>query len=120
MTAGTQQGLLAPSPAELRDELERLTLAHLLGPEGGDTEELPRDVQVQDYYLVGMLAPHGAAVPQEANDDITDDLEDGEDTEPGAGPTLFPSSMGTHLRRRPRRRPDPGHRLLGSLRQAPA
>lgn len=94
MTDGTTQGLLAPSPAELRDELERLAMANLLGPEGGDNEELPRNVQVQDHYLVGMLAPHGALVPSEDDHDVNDDLADGEPTEPGAGPTMFPSSMG--------------------------
>lgn len=94
VTDGTALGLLELSPAELRDELERLALANLLGPAGGDAEQLPRDTQVRDHYLVGMLAPHGALVPSEDNHDTADDLADGEHAEPGAGPTMFPSSMG--------------------------
>ena len=83
-----------PSPSEVRAEIEQLALGHLLGPEGGDHEELPGQAQVRDYYLLGMLAPQGAVAPKEEGDSGTDDLEEGEDDEPGSGPALFPSSMG--------------------------
>ena len=89
-----QSLLLAPLPSMVRSEVERLALDHLLGPEGGDREELPGQSQVRDYYLLGMLAPQGAMAPKEQSDSGTDDLEDGEDDEPGSGPSLFPSSMG--------------------------
>lgn len=89
-----QIDVLASDPASLRSELQDLTLAHLHGPEGGEDEELPGGTQVRDYYLVGMLAPQDAVTPKEASDSAADDSEEGEDDEPGAGPTLFPSSMG--------------------------
>lgn len=94
VSATRTPALPVPPPAELRAELEHLALGHLHGPEGGDTEELPANVQVRDYYLLGMLAPQGAAAPKEASDSAADDTEDGEDDEPGAGPALFPASMG--------------------------
>ncbi len=83
-----------PPPAEVRAEIEHLTLDHLLGPEGGEHEELPGQSQVRDYYLLGMLAPQGAIAPKEQSDSGTVDLEEGEDDEPSSGPSLFPSSMG--------------------------
>ena len=55
-TSLPQALLAAPSPAALRDELEQLVLLDLLGPAGG-TEEEVNESNVQDRYLVGMLAP---------------------------------------------------------------
>ncbi len=48
--------LLPPSAAALRDELEHLVLLDLLGPAGGQHEEVT-ERNVRDRYLVGMLAP---------------------------------------------------------------
>ena len=81
-------------PAEIREEIEHLALAHLHGPEGGESEELPGNARVNDYYLIGMLAPQGAVAPKEQGDSVSDDSEEGEDDEPGAGPAMFPASMG--------------------------
>ncbi len=95
MTSEATPSLLPPPPpGEIRAEIEQLALDHLLGPEGGEHEELPGKHQVRDYYLLGMLAPQGAETPKEENDSSTDDSEEGEDDEPSSGPTLFPSSMG--------------------------
>ena len=88
----------APSPAELRAELERLIVTDLLGP-SDPHEQLPgMRSPVREWYLVGMLAPLGTIVDPGRNDG--DDLQDGD--EGGApGPddrpakvVLFPSSAG--------------------------
>lgn len=88
----------APTPAELRAELERLVLTDLLGP-SDPHEQLPGvRSPVREWYLVGMLAPMGTIVDPSRNDG--DDLQDGD--EGGApGPddrpskvVLFPSSVG--------------------------
>lgn len=101
--------VLAPSPGEIRDQLAQSLVANLLGPEGGDFEELVTDTAVHEYYLVGMLAPRrqrpdadnfegqqdelvveGSAEPEEVAPDVG--------VPPGAGSTagwrLFPSSLG--------------------------
>ena len=86
--------LLPKTPAQLRDELEQLTVAHLRGPEGGEQEELPGEIQVRDYYILGMLAPRDAEAPRESADSATDDSEPGEDEEPSSAVSLFPSTLG--------------------------
>ena len=48
--------LEAPSPAALREELQSMVLRDLLGPAGGEDEELD-EARVRERYLVGMLAP---------------------------------------------------------------
>jgi len=45
-----------PSQMKIRDELERMVLADLLGPTGGEAEEID-DPSVRERYLIGMLAP---------------------------------------------------------------
>ena len=47
----------APSPAEMRKELEDLIVCDLLGPAGGENEVLPGKNRVRDRYIAGMLAP---------------------------------------------------------------
>jgi hypothetical protein len=49
-----------PMPSALRAELQRIIVADLLGPVGGEDEELPARRQVRDRYLVGGLAPKGS------------------------------------------------------------
>ncbi len=57
-----------PAPSEIRDELQRLVLADLLGPAGGE-HEIVDEPYVRDRYLVGMLAPKGhTALPEELDD----------------------------------------------------
>jgi ribosomal protein L24E len=65
---------LALSPRQLRDELERLILADLLGPAGGDYEEVD-EARVSERYLVGLLAPRRARIDgEEAAESVEDDL----------------------------------------------
>ena len=49
-------GSTTPSPHRLRAELEAMVLGDLLGPAGGQDEELTERT-VRDRYLVGVLAP---------------------------------------------------------------
>lgn len=46
----------APSQTQLRAELEKMVIGDLLGPSGGESEELT-ERSVRDRYLVGVLAP---------------------------------------------------------------
>ena len=76
----------APSQHQLRAELEAMVLGDLLGPAGGEAEELTERT-VRDRYLVGILAPSrssGAAakpaVDEEEDEEIPlipDELSEG-------------------------------------------
>jgi len=88
------------SPRELRDDLERMIRLDLLGPAGGEYEEL--DEQPSERYLLGMLAPreHPSLdpVPDEelgVGDVSGDSGEEGE-PEPAAPAVdqLVPSAFG--------------------------
>lgn len=93
-----QQSKAPPSPTTLREELQALVLNDLLGPAGGDEEEVD-ETRVSDRYLVGMLAPRGQRVGTEVEDELGEGgvppTEDGV-PEPTTVPadTTFPSSMG--------------------------
>jgi hypothetical protein len=95
------------TPAELRDEFERIVIADLHGPRGGELEEVlgGRSERLRDRYLVGVLAPAGTvAVDPERAEDAGVDGDVAADTAPGDGgsagegmaakPALFPSSIG--------------------------
>ncbi len=89
--------LAPPSPSAIRDELERLVLADLLGPAGGDDEEI--EDRPRDRYLVGKLAPHGQRVEPEEQDELAEGGAEGVEEGPveqtvAQMPTLFPSSFG--------------------------
>src|SRR4051794_11328295 len=74
---------LARTPRELRDEVEQLIRDDLVGPVGGDEEEL-REAPV-DQYLLGLLAPrfsHDRAVPPSREDDDSGDDDVGVDELP--------------------------------------
>lgn len=86
------------SPAELRALLEKRVLADLLGPAGGENEEV-HEANVRDRYLVGMLAPRRQRVDLEQQDNLAagDDggADDGRaDATALDTPTMFPSSVG--------------------------
>src|SRR5260370_20357349 len=87
-----------PSPMKIRDELERMVLADLLGPVGGEAEEID-DPSVRERYLVGMLAPKRQELSPEEFDELpqagSGTADDGatEYTAPTAK-TMFPSSFG--------------------------
>lgn len=95
--------LAAPSPDAIRAELEAMLVANILGPEGGDHEELAASTSIREYYLVGMLAPRQAGAEAGEFDGQHDELavegateaeETPTDRATTAGPSLFPSSIG--------------------------
>jgi len=94
--SGILQG--TPSPMKIREELEQMVLADLLGPTDGQEEELA-DVRPRDRYLIGMLAPKRQDLTPEEFDELPQggagNIEDGpvEYTAPTAR-TMFPSSFG--------------------------
>ncbi|MCW5853844.1 MAG: helicase, partial [Anaerolineae bacterium] len=91
------QPMSPPSHAELRDELQRLVLADLLGPVGGP-EEIVDERIVRDRYLIGMLAPKGVSNLPEEDEELTSvegDAEDGPVEAPvSKAATMLPSSIG--------------------------
>lgn len=64
------------SQHQLRAELEAMILGDLLGPAGGENEELV-ERSVRDRYLVGVLAPSRSGA---AADTVRGDEEPDEDT----------------------------------------
>ena len=54
-----------PNAAEIRAELEAMVVGDLLGPAGGESEELTERT-VRDRYIVGVLAPSRAGAPSDA------------------------------------------------------
>ena len=82
----------------IRTDLEKLVEEDLLGPFGGDEEEVDES-RVSDRYLVGMLAPQKQTILRETDEDLGDGgtppTEDGA-ADPNAAPTetTFPSSIG--------------------------
>lgn len=58
-------GTVTPSPSALRAELESYVLGDLLGPAGGDGEELTERT-VRDRCLVGVFAPAIGAREEES------------------------------------------------------
>jgi hypothetical protein len=70
--------LPAPSPLVLRDEFVNLIHGELLGPAGGPQEKV-YEADILDRYVVGLLAPRGAAPPTTPAD------EQGEFAQAGAG-----------------------------------
>ena len=55
--------VFAAPPHAIREELEALVMADLLGPAGGPDEEVMED-RVRERYLVGMLAPKRQVVDE--------------------------------------------------------
>lgn len=93
--------LAPPPPGQVRAELEEFVRADLLGPAGGETEEVTE--QVTERYIVGTLAPRGEVIPADEMDRLAEDTEEGiaaadDDEEDGDGApsqaTFFPSSFG--------------------------
>jgi len=68
-------GSNTPSPHQLRAELEAMVLGDLLGPAGGEGEELTERT-VRDRYLVGVLAPSrsGASAAKPTTEDDEDEV----------------------------------------------
>src|SRR2546422_10884975 len=93
-----EQSSTTPSSVTLRAELEAMILADLLGPAGGEAEQIAEG-NVRDRYLVGALAPLNVVAVDA--DRQTDPGIDGDDAipepeieQPAARPALHPSSIG--------------------------
>jgi hypothetical protein len=90
--------LVPPTPAVIRDELQRLVVADLRGPLGGELEEFGREAPTE-RYLLARLAPQGTVIEPDDQDEnpAADDVDP---TEPPPEPTapnitsLSPSSLG--------------------------
>ncbi|MEV7776682.1 DISARM system helicase DrmA [Kitasatospora sp. NPDC088351] len=82
----------------MRDELAELVVRDLLGPVGGDVEEVADSPT--DWYVLGRLAPNGTAIlPEEQDASLSDSRLPGADEgSPDADapnvPSLSPSSIG--------------------------
>src|SRR4051812_15109342 len=102
MTELAAPGPLSRTPSQLRDELERLVHDDLVGPIGGDFEELPLNEPPSERYLAGMLAPREyqsvQTVPDEelaTGNPATDSIEEGKAEPPApAVEQLMPSAFG--------------------------
>ncbi|HEU0089926.1 MAG TPA: hypothetical protein VFQ77_20135 [Pseudonocardiaceae bacterium] len=64
-----QPVLGAPEEREIRDELQRLVLADLNGPFGGDDEEFSGENPI-DRYPLGRLAPRGEVLQPDDQDEL--------------------------------------------------
>jgi hypothetical protein len=94
----TETVLAPPSATVIRGEHEQLMLAELLGPAGGEDEEVVED-RVTERYILGMLAPQGELSRPEEQDALPVEgeapTEEGEhEPEAPSIPTIFPSSCG--------------------------
>src|SRR5688572_8655898 len=101
-TTSSQPVTPPPAPADLRAELEKLDVVHLLGPADGDHERLDARQfrRMRDRYLLGRLAPRDTmGLDPERNDDDGVDGDDGVEDAGGErdgarGATMFPSAFG--------------------------
>ncbi|MGH3919136.1 MAG: hypothetical protein ACRDSG_08880 [Pseudonocardiaceae bacterium] len=87
-----------PREQEIRNELQRLVLADLHGPLGGDHEEFSGENPI-DRYPLGRLAPRGVVLEPDTHDGLAaaDAGDPSEvDPEPSAPnvPSLNPSAVG--------------------------
>lgn len=97
-TVSVPSMLQPPTPARLRDMLQDMVLRDLLGPAGGEEEEM-EEARVHDRYLIGMLAPNDLQTAPEEQDELAIAEEGSEDSGPidlnvTQTRSLNPSSMG--------------------------
>jgi hypothetical protein len=97
-TTPIQPLLAAPSPAQMRAELQEMVVRDLLGPAGGEDEEVD-EARVRDRYLVGMLAPNKTQTHPEELDGLGDvetaaPDEGAQDKDTIQKPTFNPASLG--------------------------
>lgn len=109
---GAAPVLGAPTPQQLRDELADLVVTDLLGPIGGEEEELAGNPA--DHYIIGRLAPGGVTYegrvrlgglpvePDTLDETAMATVQDAEEGDPDPGapnvPSLQPSSLGLTAR----------------------
>jgi hypothetical protein len=80
---------------QVRDELEKLIARDLLGPWGGEDEELPPKASgPRERYLVGMVGPRPRSEPRAADPDPDDTGVRGDATETDLPEILTPQSLG--------------------------
>lgn len=86
--------------SDLRNQLQQMVLADLLGPAGGPTEEIEED-SVRSRYIVGMLAPHGQTALPDEQEELAQNSDRGETEQDGVAdapaaplPAMLPSSIG--------------------------
>ncbi|MFJ1779962.1 hypothetical protein ACIOKA_24930 [Streptomyces anulatus] len=97
-TTSNSPVLAVPSPGAVRDELAELVVLDLLGPVGGDLEEVADSPT--DWYVLGRLAPNGTTiVPEELDASLGDSELPGADegsldADAPNVPSLAPSSVG--------------------------
>ncbi|MGH9842232.1 MAG: hypothetical protein ACREEM_26065 [Blastocatellia bacterium] len=87
-----------PTPFQIRQELKAAILDELLGPAGGESEEVA-ERHVYERYLVGMLAPQNSSYAAPGGDEELALGGDGEEEGAVEAPapfskTIFPSSLG--------------------------
>jgi len=90
--------LKTPSPLQLRAELDRLMRQDLLGPAGGEREEIA-EANVRGRYIVGLLAPKGQSIlPDDEEPLAVDGGGDGQDGKADTAvpqiASMLPSSIG--------------------------
>ncbi|MBT2524550.1 DISARM system helicase DrmA [Streptomyces sp. ISL-99] len=109
---GAESVLGTPTPQQLRDELAELVVKDLLGPIGGEEEELAGNPA--DHYIIGRLAPGGVAFegrvrlagmpvePATFDEAVIAGVPDAEEGDPDPDspnvPSLQPSSLGLTIR----------------------
>jgi hypothetical protein len=85
------------SPAQIREEFERLVIGDVYGPAFGPSEVLSGRLKVRDRYLVGMLAPRDVRVIPSLFDEpgtAAGEGDDGGGIDRTATQGIFPSSLG--------------------------
>ncbi len=90
--------LKPPSPIRLRTMLQEMAAKDLLGPAGGEREEI-EERNVRGRYIVGLLAPKGQTFLPDEQDDLAeggaDTDQDGKtDTAVPQNASMLPSSIG--------------------------
>jgi len=90
--------LTPKTPLQLRDMLQEMVKKELLGPAGGEEEEITEGT-VRGRYILGLLAPKGQTLIVDEQDNLAvdgkDTLEEGKpDAAPVAAISLLPSSLG--------------------------
>lgn len=66
----------APKPTELRARLEEMVIRDLLGPAGGESEEVD-EARVSDRYILGLLAPRSSTIRAAESDALASDGDSG-------------------------------------------
>ncbi len=93
-----------PTSRQIREKLQHYLEADLLGPAGGEDEELSRRERLPtDRYILGLLAPRGTQLPAGEDDDFgvaageDEDTNDAPSANQDAPKWAIPSSIGITL-----------------------